>query len=284
MKQTASQYLSPDSRRQQILEGLERSGELSVEALAERFSVSGMTIRRDLQELADEGRVIRTRGGAAAAGRVSFEFGFLERAQRQSAEKDQIARRATSLVQPGQSVLLDSSTTTLAIARRLVMIPGLTVITTSLPVASELFGREGIDVIILGGQLRDSSPDLTGALTDQNLELIRADIAFIGADAIDDAGYIYNSSSEIGRMLKAMARAAGRVYAVADHTKLGRHELMRFAHVADWQGLITDDRADSSRLARLASAGVALLPPETEATSESQSQPDPTAPTELGID
>ena len=260
IEQTAtSSYTSPESRRTRVLEVLSRAGELSVDDLAAEFGVSGMTIRRDLQELADDGRVIRTRGGAAPTGRVSFDFRFLDRVQQQAKAKDQIAEVAASLVQPGQSVLLDSSTTTLAIARRLVMIPGIKVITTSLPVASELFGREGIDVVILGGQLRDNSPDLTGALTEACLDLIRADVAFIGADAIDERGNIYNGSPEIGRMLKRMAESATTVYAVADHTKLRRHELMRFANVSAWAGLITDPAASTEALAELRSAGVNVL-------------------------
>lgn len=260
-KQAATSYSSPETRRNRILQTLEREGELSIDELAREFEVSGMTIRRDLQELADDGRVVRTRGGATLASRISFEFQFLERAQENASAKDQIAQLATSLVQPGQTVLLDSSTTTLAIARRLVMIPGLTVITTSLPVASELYGREGIDVVILGGQLRNTSPDLTGALTDNNLELIRADVAFIGADAIDEAGHIYNSSPEIGRMLKKMAEAATQVYAVADHTKLMRHEMLRFANVADWAGLISDGQTAAATAKTLRSAGVKLILP-----------------------
>jgi len=263
-KHDSTSYFSPETRRNRILQVLERRGESSIEDLAHEFAVSGMTIRRDLQELAGEGQVVRTRGGATLAGRISFEFQFLERAQEQAAEKDQIAQVATSLIQPGQSVLLDSSTTTLAIARRLVMIPGVTVITTSLPVASELYGREGIDVMILGGQLRDSSPDLTGALTENNLELIRSDIAFIGADAIDEAGFIYNSSPDVGRMLKQMADAAAQVYAVADHSKLMRHEMMRFANVAQWQGLITDAGATAAAVRPLQKAGVRVLQPGKE--------------------
>ncbi len=250
---------SPHTRRGRILAVLDRQGERSIEVLAQEFGVSEMTIRRDLQELADEGRIIRTRGGAAPAGHISFAFSFLERTRQHAAEKEHIARIALSLIRPGQSVLLDSSTTTLAIARQLPTIPGLTVITTSLPIASALYGRDGIDVMLLGGVLRNTAPDLTGALTESSLELIRADIAFIGADAIDEDGFIYNTSPEVGRMLKRMADAATRVCAVADHSKIGRHQLMRFANVADWHGLITDTGLDPDIGQRLVRAGVQLL-------------------------
>lgn len=257
--------VSLDTRRAQILDLLERDGEQSIDGLAERFDVSGMTIRRDLQELAGDGKVIRTHGGAAPSQRISFEFRFLERARQQAKEKEQIADIATKLISPGDSVLLDSSTTTLAIARRLPAIGELTVVTTSLPIASELFGRAGIDVILLGGALRNDSPDLCGALTESNLDVIRADIAFIGVDAIDYEGHLYNRSPEVGRMLQQMARSADRVCAVADHTKIGRHELMRFADIRDWFALITDSGLDRVILKRLRKDKVKVFTPSDSA-------------------
>ncbi|MEM1209181.1 MAG: DeoR/GlpR family DNA-binding transcription regulator [Planctomycetota bacterium] len=257
----ASAAPSPEVRREEILDRLEAEGETSIEALAARFGVSGMTIRRDLQELADSGQVIRTHGGAAPAKRISFEFRFLERARQQADEKNQIAELAMAHIHPGDSVLLDSSTTTLAIARRLVDISDLTVVTTSLPIASALFGRDTIRVIILGGALRQDSPDLVGALTDSNLEQIHADVAFIGVDALDEQGVLYNRSPDLGRMLQHMAGAADRVFAVADHTKVGRRELMRFGSLRDWQGLISDDALEPAMRKRLERHGCRVITP-----------------------
>ena len=231
-------------------------------ALAEQFGVSGMTIRRDLQELADEGRVLRTYGGAAPAPRISFEFRFLENAQRNAEAKLEIAGLVSSIVEPGQTVILDSSTTTLAIARRLKSADRLTVVTTSLPIASELFGLDHITTVLLGGTLRKDSPDLFGAITDQNLELLRGDIAFLGADAVDTNGGLYNAVPELGRMLSRMAMAATHSYAVADHSKFDRHELMRFADVKNWAGLITDSGLDRSIARQLEKAGVNLVQPK----------------------
>lgn len=251
--------LSPDTRRSRIVEMLERDGEQSIDELAECFGVSGMTIRRDLQELATRGDVLRTHGGAAPAGRVSFEFGFLDRAEQNAAEKAAIAETAASLVGEGDSVLLDSGTTTLAIARRLAQGPARTVVTTSLPIASEFYGRPDWEVILLGGVLRSDSPDLVGTLTDNNLAMIRADVAFIGADAIDTKGYVYNKSADVGRMLKRMAAAADRTYVVADHTKLGQHELMRFGNASSWDGLVTDAGVERPTKSALAKAGVRVI-------------------------
>lgn len=259
---SASAPASAPLRRERLLELLERDGERSVDRLAEVFGVSGMTIRRDLQDLAAEAKVIRTHGGAAPAARVSFEFRFLERAQRQAAEKEAIADVAVSLVKPGQSVLLDSGTTTLAIARRLKQIERITVVTTSLPIASTLFGAAGVSTILLGGQLRHESPDLFGAITDHSLDVLRADIAFLGTDAVDEQGNLYNASAEVGRLLGRMASATAEVYGVADHTKIGRHELMRFARAQDWQGLITDAGLEKRIKRSLEKAGVKVLQPK----------------------
>lgn len=251
--------LSPGTRRRHIVALLEKEGERNVEQLAERFGVSGMTIRRDLQDLAEAGKVLRTHGGAAPAARVSFDFRFLERGRQAADEKQQIAETAAGLVRPGETVLLDSGTTTLAIARRLKVVGNLKIITTSLPIASELFGFDSIETILLGGQLRKDSPDLIGALTDHALDVLRADIAFIGADAIDEQGHVYNASAEVGRMLARMADAAARVFAVADHDKVGRHDLMRFAHLRDWAGLITDRSLSASAREMLEKTGVTVI-------------------------
>lgn len=249
------------TRRTQILQLLEREGEQHVDDMARYFDVSTMTIRRDLHELAEDGRVIRTHGGAAPTARISFEFRFLDRTTHRAAAKTQIAELAASLVSPAQSVMLDSGTTTLAIARRLKQLDALTVITTSLPIASELFGLDHIDLILLGGRLRKDAPDLVGAITDQNLDVLRADVAFIGADAISKDGELFNGSADVGRMLGRMASACNKTYAVADSTKIGRTSLMRFGRLTQWTGLITDAEITASQQRRLKRAGAKVITP-----------------------
>lgn len=247
------------TRQQAIADLVNAEGEVSVEALAHRFLVSDMTIRRDLQALADAGRVLRTHGGAAPAQRVMFEFQFLRRAKANQDAKRSIGEVAAGVVRDGQSVLLDSSTTTLAVAERLRERQSLTVITTSLPIASALQQRPGLEVMLLGGYLRPGAPDLVGALTEANLENLRADVAFIGADGVDLKGFIYNASPDVARMLGKMAQAAHAVYAVADSTKIGRTALVRFGQVGHWAGLITDDALDRPARVALRRAGVNLM-------------------------
>jgi DeoR/GlpR family transcriptional regulator of sugar metabolism len=136
---------------------------------------------------------------------------------------------------------------------------GLTIITSSLPIAAQLQYDQQIEVLLLGGRLRASSPDLAGAITEANLDTLRADVAFLGADAIDRQGAVYQQSPEVARMLTKMAASAGRVYVIADGSKLGKTALWRFGRLTDWAALITDASADRSFLTSLTKAGVRVI-------------------------
>jgi DeoR/GlpR family transcriptional regulator of sugar metabolism len=218
-----------------------------------------MTIRRDLVKLAEEGQVIRTHGGAAPGNQVSFEFQFLRRSQVQAGAKELIGAAAAALVRDGDSVMLYSGSTTLAIARNRQRRERATVITTSLPVASVLQRAGGVETLLLGGYVRRESPDLEGPLTEANLENLRADIAFVGADGIDGDGNVYNQSLSLARLLGKMVSAAQKVYVVADATKIGRRALGAFGNAAKWAGLITDSGIDAELHRQLRGAGVNVI-------------------------
>ncbi len=251
-------------RQRQLEQLLRQRGACTVQFLSQELGVSDMTVRRDLDRLAEAGRVVRTHGGAAPAEQVMFEFQFLQRAQLHHEQKERIGAHAARLVADGQSVLLDSGTTTLALARGLRKRQHVTVITTSLPIASALQQAAGVETLLLGGVVRRDTPDLGGALTEANLEMLRADLAFVGSDGIDALGNVYNVSLSVGRMLGKMVACAGEVYVVADSSKLGRTALMRFGNVAGWRGLITDSHAAPDQIQALRQAGVnVILAPAT---------------------
>jgi len=240
--------MNQNSRQARIRELIARHGECSVEELVEQLGVSGMTVRRDLQTLAEDGRVIRTHGGATLGERASFEFAFLERINQNRDAKEAIAGGAVELVRGCRTVMLDGSTTTLAIARQLRGMAGLTVVTTSLPAAAELQHEPEVDVLLPGGYVRPGSPDLTGSLTEANLGLLRAEVAFLGADAIDGEGNVYTNPPDNTAMLLRMAASAERVFVAADHSKLGKSALRCFGQLRQWAGLITDQGCDMERV------------------------------------
>ncbi len=251
--------VNPVSRQARIRDLVVRRGGCSVDELATQLGVSGMTVRRDLQSLEEQGQVIRTHGGATVGPRVSFEFAFLSRVRENQPAKEAIGQAAAELCQGCSAVMLDGSTTTLAIARQLRGRSGLTVITTSLPAAAELQHDPYVDVLLPGGYIRPASPDLTGSLTELNLGQLRAEVAFLGADGIDSDGFAYTQPPDNSSMLLKMAASAERVYVTADSSKFGRHGMRQFAQLAEWTGLVTDDRGDPGFVDTLRENGVNVV-------------------------
>jgi len=251
--------MNRESRHNLIRTLVARRGECSVGELARELGVSAMTVRRDLQMLAEAGRVIRTHGGATLGERATFEFTFLERINRNREAKLAIARAAVELARGCRAMMLDGSTTTLAIARQLRGMSGLTVVTTSLPAAAELQHEPDIDVLLPGGYVRPASPDLTGSLTESNLGLLHAEFAFLGADAIDGEGRVFTNPPDNSAVLLRMAASARHVYVVADHTKMDKTTLRCFGHLSRWAGLITDDGCDGDFVRRLRDRGIRVI-------------------------
>jgi DeoR/GlpR family transcriptional regulator of sugar metabolism len=233
-----------------------RAEEVSIDDLARRFGVSGMTIRRDLERLESHGDVIRTHGGAAPAKRLTFEFSFRQKQNRNSRHKLCIARWAAGHIQDGQVVILDTGTTTLEIARQLTGRRNVTVITTSLAIVSALQFAAGVRTVLLGGLLRGGSPDLHGPLTEQNIEMFRADLAFMGADAVDLDGSTYADDLQVVNLDRKMAASAARVIVVADSSKFGNHGMCRVFGPGDYDSIISDTGLGKDASRRLAKKGI----------------------------
>jgi DeoR family transcriptional regulator of aga operon len=246
-------------RQTEIRKLIASRGECSVGLLACELGVSDMTVRRDLRALCEDGRVIRTHGGATLGERATFEFAFLDRANKNRQAKTVIARAAAKLIGQSRSVMLDGSTTTLAVARQLRGMTNLTVITTSLPAAAELQHEPGVDVLLTGGYIRSTSPDLTGSLAEANLGLLRAEIAFLGADAVDNQGNVFTDPPDNSTVLLEMIASARHVFVVADHTKLGSTALRCFGDLKQWAGLITDEACDEEFVNQLREQGIDVI-------------------------
>jgi DeoR/GlpR family transcriptional regulator of sugar metabolism len=227
--------MSKQRRHEQILALLGARGECSVEALAEDFGVSTMTVRRDLAELVASGRVQRTHGGAALSSAGIAQFRFVRRNEHCAAEKRAIAQAVAGRVAPGMSVVLDTGTTALEVARELRSVGDLRVLTTSLPIAAELHDAPGLELILLGGVFRRGLPDLTGPLTERNLAEFRVDLAVLGADAVEPEG-IFTNDLSVARVTQAMVAAAKAAVLVVDHSKFARRA---FAKYADWEQFAT---------------------------------------------
>lgn len=232
--------LTSMQREVRLREILRILGEASIVALAEELGVSEMTLRRDLDRLESAGYVRRTHGGAVAAERIGFEFDFVTRRQSNQKAKRAIAEAALKLIEPGLVILLDAGTTALEMACLLRGVSNLVVVTPSLAVAAELQFADGIQTILLGGILRQGSPDLTGEITEAALEKLAVDIAFQGADGIGLDGMLYTGDLSVARVDRIIRQRAGRTYVVADSSKIGRSALACHGKLSEMSGWITD--------------------------------------------
>lgn len=215
--------------------------------LANHFSVSEMTMRRDIGVLAATGQVMLVPRGVQTAKGFLAESPFLERIQRMASEKEAIGRAAAALVEEGSSVVLDSGTTTLQVARHL-RNQRCTVITFSLAALEELADSPGVRVEIVGGVYRSSSQDLTGPEVGARLAALRADRVIFGAAAVSLGGEVMMNDAEAAR---GLLRAGRERILVADSSKIATEALYRFCALGQCELLITDQGARKSDLAQL---------------------------------
>jgi DeoR/GlpR family transcriptional regulator of sugar metabolism len=245
-------------RRQQILNLLEETGSLDVGDLADRFAVSVVTIRKDLDDLEREGLLQRTFGGAVFSHRSRFNKSFLERAGLHRREKRAIAAAALDYVKDGDTIILDAGTTTLALAQLLKQqVKSAFIITCSVPVALEL-SSAGYDILLLGGMVRNKSLALLGRETLAVLDRYRADKAFLGSSGFTAENGHTTPNSDDAQIKEAIMRVSEEIYVLVDSSKYGDQCLTRFAHLRDVDLTITDSRLSKNKAKALEAAGATL--------------------------
>jgi DeoR/GlpR family transcriptional regulator of sugar metabolism len=230
-------------RRDRILEEVRQHGGARVSDLVELLGVSDMTVRRDIADLAGRGLVDRVHGGAAApGGRSAEEPGFLAKSGLRPEAKEAIARAAVSLVSPGAAVALSAGTTTLAVARALLAVPELTVVTNSLPVSDLLHsaGRADLTVILTGG-VRTPSDALVGPVAIGALAGLHVDMLFLGVHGIDERAGLTTPNLLEAATDRALVASARQVVVVADSTKWGVIGLSTIAGLDEVDVLVSDD-------------------------------------------
>lgn len=236
-------------RRRRITAMVKEQGSVQVTMLSEMFGVSAQTIRKDLHYLADRGVATRAYGGAisadvvgtasspvpmAAEPAVDTKLGF------NRTEKEAIGKLAASLVKPGDSILLDSGTTTIQIAHHLPDIEDLTVVTNDFGVLSALATKQNIQIVMLGGALRRKNMAFYGAQTEAAIEELLVDKLFLGVDGFHLEKGITTHYENEARLNRKMATVANKIIAVTDSSKFGRMCLHRIIGVDEIDLLITD--------------------------------------------
>lgn len=241
-------------RQDHIARIVEELGRARVAELAVRFGVSTVTIRKDLLAIEADGRLVRTHGGAIAIDRNRAELAFDVRDRLQPDEKARIGAAAADLVQDGESIVMDASTTALYVARQLKKRRGwtqLTVITNGLRLASDLAGHPGITVLMLGGRVRWEALSVVGQLGDGLFSRINVQKAFVGASGFTVDSGLSDATDEEAQIKRSMVAAAREVIAVVDHTKWERAAFATFCQTHEIRTVLTDDAAPPEMVAAL---------------------------------
>jgi DeoR/GlpR family transcriptional regulator of sugar metabolism len=230
-------------RRDRILEALRASGGVRVAELTEQLQVSYMTVRRDLDALAEQGLVEKVHGGATvAAQRSAEEPGFEAKSLREQPEKEAIAAAAVRLVRPGTAIGVTAGTTTWTLARHLRDVPNLTVVTNSVPVSEIMRHTTRTDLsVVLTGGLRTPSDALVGPVADSAVRAMHVDILFMGVHGMAERGGFTTPNLLESETNRALVRSARRLVVVADHTKWGIVGLSTIAALGEADVLVTDD-------------------------------------------
>ncbi len=228
----------PAERQKAILDYVARKGFASVANLAQRLSVSEMTVRRDLSELEEQGLLTRTWGGAGVAESAFFEISLEAKVSQFVGEKERIGKAAAEMIQDGDVVLLDSGSTTTQVAKHL-KDKRITVVTNALNIASELLNCQQIEVLVAGGMLRKGSLCLIGPQTDAFFKDVRSDKLLLGVEGVDVRAGLTVPDMIEAHSKRAMVSSAQQVIVVADHSKLGRNTLGTIIPLAEADYLIT---------------------------------------------
>lgn len=255
-------------RQQHIARLVEEHGRVRVSDLAGRFGVSEVTVRKDLLALEAVGQVVRTHGGAISPQVSRPEAAFEVRERLQADEKAAIGAAAAAIVEDGEAIVFDASTTALATARALKTRGSwaqLTVITNGLRIASELAGSPGIRVLMLGGWLRWEALSLVGPLGDGVFSRVNVQKAFIGAAGFALGSGLSDATEEEAQIKRAMVHAAKEVIAIVDHTKWDRTAFATFCHLDQITAVLTDTGAPSDLVETVRGRGIRvdLIDPST---------------------
>jgi DeoR/GlpR family transcriptional regulator of sugar metabolism len=259
-------------RQAHILDRIREDGAVKVADLVRELGVSDMTVRRDLEVLHILGLLEKVHGGATTASEGSlFEPGFAAKSALQEREKSAIASAAARLIEPGSAIALSAGTTTHALARRLAEIPGLTVVTNSVPVADVLYRSGRPDhMIILTGGVRTPSDALVGPFAVAALRTVHLDQVFMGVHGMETRTGFTTPNILEAETDRALVEAGRRLIVLADHTKWGVIGISSFARLDQADVLITDSGLAGDAHSELAAhvREVVLVDPARTATEE----------------
>ncbi len=244
-------------RHQRILSMLAANQQVSANNLAGMLGVSRETVRRDLLDLEEIGKVARVHGGAVLP-EARMEDPFRQRMTTQIRAKSEIAKKAVSLIQPGQTIMVDAGSTTAVFARELVKVPGISVVTNSLDVATTLQAG-GREVVLLGGRIAADVPATVGELTLSEIRRFEVDLCFSAPVALHPEKGAFFYDLQEAEISAAMAEQAVKTVSMAHHTKLNATSRVRSLDAEGIGTLVTDRAAPEALLDQFRNASIKVI-------------------------
>jgi len=250
-----------EERRRRIVAQVEQQGRATVEELAARFAVSTVTVRGDLEALARAGSLVRSHGGALPPSGSVTDAPLSIKAARHHDEKMRIAQAAVRMIRNGETIILDSGTTTaeIAVCIRNANFEALTVVTNALNVAMTLAGLPSVRVLMLGGMLRGTSYSMVGPDAERALAKLTADRLFLGVDGIDPEFGVTTPDPLEAELNALMIRVSREVVAATDSSKFGRRSLSVIAPLSGLHKIVTDSGAAPEMLETLRGLGLEVI-------------------------
>ncbi len=251
--------LSIAERHQHILNSLKKKGYVSVTELSKELKVSAVTIRKDLKLLEERNLLFRTHGSATPQDPYIADRHVNEKGKIQVEQKQRIAQKAFSLIEPYDSVVIASGTTINELSRQISTVKGLTVISASLIASQNLSLITDIEVIQLGGMIRKSSSSVVGPHAEKMLQGFNSNRLFLGVDGIDPEYGLTTTNAMEASLNQVMINAATKVIVLADATKFGRKGFGRICGLERVDTIITDTEAPENLIAKCRDKGVEVL-------------------------
>ncbi len=250
---------STTERRVLLLNKLDLNGQVDVKALSEELMVSEVTIRNDLNKLEEKKILIRTRGGAIKTDRVANDFHIADKNQRYFEEKRRIGKAAAELIEDGDTIILDSGSSTMEITKHLSRFTHLTIISNAVNIAIALAEMKNTSVIIPGGILRRNSLSLVGSAAEENFQNYFCDKLFLAVDGINAIHGLSTPNVEEAHLNKMMIKIAKKIIVVTDSSKFLKRSLAVIAPVSKVDILITDAGITPKDQKEMEDAGVQVI-------------------------
>ena len=253
--------VSSNGRRSAILQILRQNSNVSVSELSAQFGVSEVTIRKDLNLLKERNLLVRTRGGAIMheVGNQDDDTNIRFKRLAHYREKQAIGRAAADLIEEGDTIIIDSGTTAFQVAANLHKFQNLTVLTNALNVAQEVLSYKRFNVILLGGNIRNSSESVVGALAESNLKMFYCDKLFLGVDSFSTENGLSTPSIEEANINQIMISRSRKVIAVFDSSKVNKRSLAFITTLDNIDAVVTDEGMDKSMRSQLKAMNIDVV-------------------------